>query len=86
MSAGGSGRGVSGGERKRTALATELITSPSVLYLDEPTTGLDASTALDVVRMMLVHSFGVLGWVTKCGSPTGARSRVCLLVLHVRVI
>ena len=41
-------RGISGGERKRTALATELITSPSVLFLDEPTTGLDSNTALEV--------------------------------------
>jgi ABC-type multidrug transport system ATPase subunit/ABC-type multidrug transport system permease subunit len=49
---GGDGmRGVSGGERKRTALATELITSPSILFLDEPTTGLDSNTALEVVRI-----------------------------------
>ena len=45
-------RGVSGGERKRTALATELITSPSILFLDEPTTGLDAYTALEVVHIL----------------------------------
>ena len=33
-------RGVSGGERKRTSIGIELIENPSVLYLDEPTTGL----------------------------------------------
>eukprot|EP00750_Incisomonas_marina_P025692 INCI5628.2.p1 GENE.INCI5628.2~~INCI5628.2.p1 ORF type:complete len:1395 (-),score=220.73 INCI5628.2:24-3857(-) len=50
---GGQGlRGVSGGERKRTAFATELITSPSILFLDEPTTGLDSNTALEVVRIL----------------------------------
>ena len=48
-------RGVSGGERKRTNIGTELIISPSVLFLDEPTTGLDAHTANTTMR--LLHRF-----------------------------
>lgn len=32
-------RGVSGGERKRTSIGMELILSPKILFLDEPTTG-----------------------------------------------
>uniref|UniRef100_UPI00358EFC6B broad substrate specificity ATP-binding cassette transporter ABCG2 n=1 Tax=Myxine glutinosa TaxID=7769 RepID=UPI00358EFC6B len=45
-------RGVSGGERKRTNIGMELITDPGVLFLDEPTTGLDASTANAVMRLL----------------------------------
>ena len=45
-------RGVSGGERKRTNIGMELIVSQSVLFLDEPTTGLDASTANAVIDIL----------------------------------
>ncbi|XP_077074756.1 broad substrate specificity ATP-binding cassette transporter ABCG2 isoform X1 [Siphateles boraxobius] len=45
-------RGVSGGERKRTNIGMELIIDPSVLFLDEPTTGLDASTANSVLMLL----------------------------------
>lgn len=45
-------RGISGGEKKRTSIGMELITSPSVLFLDEPTTGLDASTACSVINLL----------------------------------
>jgi ABC-type multidrug transport system ATPase subunit len=42
-------KGVSGGERKRTSIGVELITDPQLIFLDEPTTGLDSFTALSVV-------------------------------------
>ncbi|KAI4894233.1 hypothetical protein NFI96_025424 [Prochilodus magdalenae] len=45
-------RGISGGERKRTNIGMELIIDPSVLFLDEPTTGLDASTANSVLALL----------------------------------
>ncbi|KAK2817168.1 hypothetical protein Q5P01_025359 [Channa striata] len=44
--------GISGGERKRTNIGMELIVDPSVLFLDEPTTGLDASTANSVLLLL----------------------------------
>ncbi|KAJ8008539.1 hypothetical protein DPEC_G00105930 [Dallia pectoralis] len=45
-------RGISGGERKRTNIGMELIINPTVLFLDEPTTGLDASTANSVLLLL----------------------------------
>jgi len=45
-------KGVSGGERKRTSIGVELITDPSLIFLDEPTTGLDSFTATSVMETL----------------------------------
>ncbi|KAH8496066.1 hypothetical protein H0E87_019021 [Populus deltoides] len=45
-------RGISGGEKKRLSLACELIASPSVIFSDEPTTGLDAFQAEKVMETL----------------------------------
>ena len=50
--ASGSARGVSGGERKRLSIAVELVADPLVLFLDEPTTGLDARAALSAMTAL----------------------------------
>lgn len=42
-------KGVSGGERKRVSIGTELVADPSLCVLDEPTTGLDAFNAMNVM-------------------------------------
>ncbi|TKR65334.1 hypothetical protein L596_025752 [Steinernema carpocapsae] len=45
-------KGLSGGEKKRLAFASEILTSPPILFCDEPTSGLDAFLAQQVVQVL----------------------------------
>lgn len=45
-------RGLSGGEKRRALIGCSLVRNPRLLLLDEPTTGLDAGMALEVMSSM----------------------------------
>lgn len=58
--------GISGGEKKRLAIASELVRAPIFLLADEPTSGLDTVLAYDVVKIFkqLSQEQGVLALAT----------------------
>ncbi|KAL3424907.1 ABC-2 type transporter [Phlyctema vagabunda] len=59
-------RGVSGGERKRVSIVETLATRGSIYCWDNPTRGLDASTALQYIKAIRVMTdiFGLASIVT----------------------
>ena len=59
---------LSGGQRKRASVAMELLTGPSLLILDEPTTGLDPALDRQVMTMLrrLADAGRVVLVVTHC--------------------
>jgi ABC-type multidrug transport system ATPase subunit len=65
---GGAGRkGISGGERRRLSIGCVLVSFPSILVLDEVTTGLDSFTAFQLLSTL---------------SRLAARGRTIILSIH----
>lgn len=44
--------GCSGGERRKISIGVQMLRNPSILFLDEPTTGLDATSAFNIVKTL----------------------------------
>jgi ABC-type multidrug transport system ATPase subunit len=43
---------LSGGEQKRLSIALEIVDDPLILFLDEPTTGLDSSSSTQCIKLL----------------------------------
>lgn len=54
-------RGISGGERKRTSIGVELLTNPSVIFLDEPTTGYNIFLVIIWIIIRILILITILG-------------------------
>ncbi len=72
---------LSGGQRKRASVALELLTGPSLLILDEPTTGLDP--ALDRQVMLMLRQLADAGRVVLIVTHSVAYLDVCDQLLLV---
>ena len=48
---------ISGGQKKRLSIALELIFSPNILLLDEPTTGLDSVSSFQCLSLLKTLSY-----------------------------
>ena len=55
---------MSGGEKKRVALASVLVLDPEVLLLDEPTAGLDPRSESQIIDMLIAWGDGARTVIT----------------------
>jgi len=81
-------KGYSGGMRRRLDLAASLMTRPPVLFLDEPTTGLDPTSrqrVWDAIRELLGEGVTVL-LTTQYLDEADALAHRIVVVDHGRVI
>jgi ABC-2 type transport system ATP-binding protein len=81
-------KGYSGGMRRRLDLAASLMTRPPVLFLDEPTTGLDPTSrqrVWDAIRVLLDDGVTVL-LTTQYLDEADALAHRIVVVDHGRVI
>lgn len=76
-------KGCSGGEKRRTSLAVQMLSNPSVLFCDEVTTGLDAATAFQLV--VTLKALAVKGRTIIC-SIHQPRSEIWQLFDHVLLL
>ncbi len=68
-------RSLSGGQRKRLSLGVELLTEPNLLFLDEPTAGLDPN--LEEKMMVLFRELALRGKTVCCVTHTLTQIDLC---------
>jgi len=83
-------RGISGGEKKRVSIGIELLRNPGVIFLDEPTTGLDSYQALSVMNTLKQLSNSGRTVICSIHQPRSAiyalTDDLCVLTVGGRVV
>ncbi|CAB5150118.1 P-loop containing nucleoside triphosphate hydrolase protein [Rhizophagus irregularis] len=83
-------RGINSGEKRRCAIASQVITLPKVIFLDEPTTGLDSAAAYNVmsaiVSMAKKHELTVVASIHQPSPETYALFDKLLLLGHGKTL
>lgn len=73
---------LSGGQRKRVGVGTELLNRPSLLFLDEPTTGLDPgleTRLMELFRDLASEGSRAVIAVTHATKNLGLADKVCVM-------
>ena len=77
--------GLSGGQKRRLSLAVALLSNPLVLFLDEPTTGLDAAAAASIMRFLkelaVAANIAIVCTIHQAGGVLRANTRPTLNLL-----
>ncbi|RIB12474.1 P-loop containing nucleoside triphosphate hydrolase protein [Gigaspora rosea] len=77
-------RGVSGGEKRRASIASQIITLPKIIFLDEPTTGLDSAAAYNIIKSIVFmarrHKITVIASIHQPSTETYSLfDKLCLI-------
>ncbi|CAG8488487.1 3337_t:CDS:2, partial [Scutellospora calospora] len=77
-------RGVSGGEKRRALIASQVVTLPKIIFLDEPTTGLDSAAAYNVMKSIVLmaqrHKLTVIASIHQPSTETYSLfDKLCLI-------
>ncbi|HEY8402695.1 MAG TPA: ATP-binding cassette domain-containing protein, partial [Cytophagaceae bacterium] len=75
---------LSGGMKKRVALARTLALKPSIILYDEPTAGLDPATSKEIIELILEmkNTFGISGIIATHDLVCARLASDRILILH----